>query len=224
MRILIVEDEDKLRHNLSLYLRHQKYSIDEASDGEEGLELALVEDYDLIILDLGLPKLSGIEVCQQIRAEEVNTPILMLTARDTVDDKISGLDAGADDYLIKPFSLEELSARIRALLRRKSTDKSPILSLDTLTLDPVTHQVTRAGSNLSLSAKEYSLLEYLLRHVNQIISKQILLEHIWGSEIDPFSKVIDVYIGYLRNKIDRDFPEEKPLIHTTRGMGYQLRI
>ena len=224
MRVLVVEDEEKLRRNLERFLVYQKYSVDTASDGTTGLDLALGEEYDIIILDIGLPDLNGIELCREVRQEDVHTPILMLTSRDTTEDKVTGLDAGADDYLVKPFSLDELLARIRALLRRHSGNAKPILELDSLSLNPVTHEVKRGDALLRLSAKEFALLEYLLRHQGQIISKQTLLEHVWGNEIDPFSKVIDVYIGYLRTKIDRHFPQERPLLHTTRGLGYQLRV
>lgn len=222
MRILIVEDEIKLQQNLKKIFTSEKWAVDTASDGEVGLELALVESYDCIILDIGVPKFSGIEICQQLRSESISTPILMLTARDTLEDKIMGLDSGADDYLIKPFSIDELLARVRALIRRQSNQTSPILSVADLSLDPVSHQVKRHDTTIQLSAKEHALLEYLMRHQNQIISKQILLEHVWGSHVDPFSKVIDVYIGYLRNKIDRAFPDQPPLIKTVRGMGYQI--
>jgi len=222
MRILVVEDEEKLAASLKKVLESESYAVDIASDGEMGLDLALGEEYDLIILDLGLPKKDGVEVCRESRNEGINTPILMLTARDSIRDKIGGLDTGADDYLIKPFVLEELLARVRSLLRRGGPSKGVILSSGTLEMEPASKRVTRANKEIRLTLKEYGLLEYLLRRKGQVVAKQQILEHVWDMNADPFSNVVDVYIGYLRNKIDKEFPKEKPLITTFKGMGYKI--
>lgn len=222
MRILIVEDEEKLASSLKKILESESYAVDTAPDGELGLDMALSEDYDLIILDLGLPKMDGVAVCRELRAEGVDKPVLMLTARDSIKDKTGGLDTGADDYLVKPFVLEELLARIRSLLRRSGGTKEIILKSGSLIVDPVSKSVSRAGKEIRLTAKEFGLLEYLMRRKGQIIGKQQLLEHVWDMNADPFSNVVDVYIGYLRNKIDKEFPKEKPLITTFKGMGYKI--
>jgi len=222
MRILVIEDEKKLASTLKKSLESETYAVDICLDGESGYETAAVGDYDLIILDVGLPIISGIEVSQKLRAEKITTPILMLTARDSTSDKIKGLDSGADDYLIKPFIFDELLARIRALLRRGPTNPQVNFKVDNLILDPASKQVKRGKTLINLSAKEYGLLEYLLRHENQIISKTQIIDHVWDSELDPFSKVVDVYIGYLRAKIDKAFPDQKPLIKTIKGMGYKI--
>lgn len=221
MRILVVEDEIKLANSLKKVLLSERYVVDVCYDGQEGYEQAGAEEYDLVILDLNLPSMDGLEICKRLRDEEMATPILMLTARDTVKDKIAGLDYGADDYLIKPFEVDELMARIRALLRRRVKSK-PVLEVRDLSLDPRGHVVLRAGSEINLSAKEYSLLEYMMRRPNQIISKTDLLDHVWGGEVDPFSNVVDVYIGYVRKKIDKAFLKSPPLVHTIKGMGYRL--
>ena len=222
MRILVVEDEEKLAKSLKKALEAESYAVDVALDGEEGYEMAGVEEYDLVILDLGLPSLDGVEVAKKLREEKVKTPILMLTARDTTENKIQGLDSGADDYLVKPFEFEELIARIRALLRRGPKNPDLILKVGTLTLDPTGHIVKRGNRELRLSAKEYALLEYLMRNSGQILSKSQLIEHVWDSELNPFSNVVDVYIGYLRNKIDKPFPKENPLVITIKGIGYRI--
>ncbi len=222
MRILVIEDEQKLALSLKKALEAESYAVDVCFDGQEGYDTASVEEYDLIILDLGLPNMDGITLAKKLREEKVTIPLLMLTARDTMKDKIAGLDSGADDYIVKPFAFEELLARIRALLRRGTNQQSPILSVDTLTLDPAARLVRRANKDVALSAKEYGLLEFLMRHASQIVSKTQLLEHVWDMETDPFSNVVDVYIGYLRNKIDKSFPKETPLIHTHKGLGYRI--
>ncbi|HCM37080.1 MAG: Two component transcriptional regulator, winged helix family [Candidatus Gottesmanbacteria bacterium GW2011_GWB1_43_11] len=222
MRILLIEDETKLAASLKKALTTESYAVDIVNDGESGYETAAVEPYDLIILDLGLPKMDGVTVCQKLRQEKITTPILMLTARDATHNKIQGLDSGADDYLVKPFDFEELLARIRALLRREQVQPEPVLQIDSLRLDPAAHTVTRGDRDIALSAKEYALLEYLMRHPKQILSKTQILEHVWDMDTDPFSNVVDVYIGYLRNKIDRAYPKEPPLIHTVKGLGYKL--
>ncbi|MBI2020731.1 response regulator transcription factor [Candidatus Daviesbacteria bacterium] len=222
MRILLVEDEEKLAQSLKKALETENFAVDLALDGKKGYDLAFGEEYDLIILDLGLPLMDGLQIAKEVRAEKVTTPILMLTARDTLKDKIAGLNTGADDYLIKPFEFEELLARIRALLRRGQKEPETVYGVDNLTLDPTSKIVKRADKEISLSAKEYALLEYLLRNKGQIISKEQLIDHVWDMELDPFSKVIDVYIGYVRNKIDKAFPDQKPLIRTIKGLGYKI--
>lgn len=224
MRLLVIEDEFKLARALKKVLEQERYAVDLSYDGEAGYDLATGENYDLIILDLTLPKLDGLEVCQKIRAENITTPIIMLTARDALEDRVKGLDVGADDYVVKPFAFAELLARIRSLLRRESVTASPLLRVDNLTLDPEAHTVMRGKKTLNLSAKEYALLEYLMRHAGQVVKKQDLLEHVWGGDVDPFSNVVDVYIGYVRNKVDKDFPKKKPLLKTIKGMGYKIGI
>jgi len=222
MRILIVEDERKLANSLKTALQAESYAVDVSFDGEEGYENAAVNDYDLIVLDLGLPTLDGVTVCKKLREEKISTPILMLTARDTTDDKIKGLDSGADDYLVKPFKFEELLARIRALIRRGQNQTEAIYQCDNLTLNPASHLVKRAGKEINLTSREYALLEFLISHPGQILSKTQVMDHVWDMETDPFSNVVDVYIGYLRQKIDKNFSKETPLLQTTKGLGYKL--
>ncbi|MBI3486458.1 response regulator transcription factor [Candidatus Daviesbacteria bacterium] len=224
MRILLVEDEEKLANSIKKALEAESYAVDASFDGKEGYELAFGEEYDLIILDLGLPSMDGVEIAKALRAEKVKTPILMLTAKDAISNKVEGLDAGADDYLIKPFDFEELLARIRSLLRRKTSDKELVFTVDNLSLDPSSHIVKRAGKELALSAKEYALLEFLMRNKGQILSKQQIIDHVWDIDLDPFSNVIDVYIGYLRVKVDKAFPKDKPLIKTIKGLGYKIGV
>ena len=222
MRILLVEDNEKLANSLKKSLKAESYAIDTCFDGKEAYESILIEEYDLIILDIGLPGMDGLTLCQKIREEKISTPILMLTARDAINDKITGLDKGADDYIIKPFNFEELLARIRALLRRGTGEPTLIYEVASLKLIPSSHIVTRAGKEVRLTAKEYALLEFLLRHAHQIVSKSQIIDHVWDIDIDPFSNVIDVYIGYLRKKIDKDFPKEEPLVYTIKGIGYKI--
>ncbi len=224
MRILIVEDEKKLAASLQKALQAERFVVDLSFDGEDALDQAFVNEYDLIILDLGLPKLDGLEVSRRLRAQKVNSPILMLTARDAILDRVTGLDSGADDYLVKPFDYEELLARIRACLRRGSDHKESILSVGDLRLNPSTHEVKRAGQVIDLTAKEYALLEYLMRHPKQVLTKSQILDHVWDSEVDPVSNVVDVYIGYLRKKVDKTFADLSPLIHTIKGFGYRLGV
>jgi DNA-binding response OmpR family regulator len=222
MRILVVEDEIKLAQTLKKVLATERYVVEIAFDGSEGYELASTENYDLLILDLNLPGMDGLEICQKLREEGTKTPILMLTARDTLEDRVKGLNLGADDYLVKPFAFEELLARIRSLLRRESNRDQTILTVDDLILDPQAHTIKRGNHNIDLSAKEYALLEYLMRHSGQVVMKQDLLEHVWGGEVDPFSNVIDVYIGYVRGKVDKAYPKKKPLLKTLKGLGYRI--
>jgi YD repeat-containing protein len=222
MRILLVEDNRRLSTSLKMSLEDVGYAVDTAYDGLEGQELAEITPYDLIILDIMLPKRDGWEVCRELRRQKVLTPILMLTARDAVEDRVKGLDSGADDYLVKPFAIEELRARLRALLRREATDKAGTLSIADLVLDPATHQVSRDGRDIELTAKEFSLLEYLMRNPNWLITREMAESHVWSYDYDGASNVVDVYIRRLRRKIDDPF--EVKLIETLRGVGYKLRV
>ena len=221
MKILVVEDEKKVASFLKKGLEQEYYSVDVAFDGKEGLNYIFSNEYDLIILDIMLPFMDGISLLKKIRKEKIGTPILMLTAKDTVDDKVTGLDSGADDYLAKPFAFEELLARIRALMRRKEESKSLILSVDNLSLDTQTHKVMRGGKEIILTPKEYSILEYLLRNKNNVVSRMKLTDHVYEYHFDPDTNVIDVYINKLRNKIDKDFKQQ--LLHTIRGIGYMIK-
>ncbi|MBX7223278.1 MAG: response regulator transcription factor [Blastocatellia bacterium] len=221
MRILVVEDEPKVARFLTRGLEEEFYAVDVAHDGEAGLYLAEINHYDLIVLDWMLPKKDGLQVLQELRQRGSQTLVLLLTARDAVKDRIRGLDCGADDYLTKPFVFEELLARIRALLRRGHSGGTNLLRVADLTLDLVTHQVTRNGTAIVLTPKEYALLEYFLRNTGKIITKTQISEHVWDEHLDPFSNVIEVYVHYLRDKVDRGFA--RPLIHTVRGVGYLLK-
>ena len=221
MRILLAEDEHKVASFIHRGLGAEHYVIDVVYDGEAALERATDGEYDLLILDVMLPKRDGLAVLKEIRARKVSLPVLLLTARDTVADKVAGLDSGADDYLTKPFAFEELVARVRALLRRGGPAAPAILTLADLRLDPVTREVTRAGKRIELTAKEYALLEFFLRRAGQVVSRAVIAHHVWGVDFDTFTNVIDVYVNYLRKKIDADF--EPKLLHTVRGVGYVLR-
>ncbi|WP_426491048.1 response regulator transcription factor [Hymenobacter sp. 102] len=223
MKILLVEDEPKVAAFLHQGLTEQHHTVDLAADGVLGLRLAQSNPYDLIILDTLLPGLSGLEVCRQVRTQDTSVPILMLTALGETDDKIRGLDAGADDYLVKPFAFQELLARIRALTRRRhdSPSAESILRLADLTLDPGRKVVQRAGHTIQLTAREFALLEYLLRNQNRVVSRVDILEHVWETSFDTGSNVIDVYINFLRKKLDKDFTPK--LIHTLVGMGYVMK-
>jgi len=223
MRILIVEDEHKIANSIKKGLEQESYAVDLAFDGEQGFDLAVTENYDVIILDLMLPKIDGMEVCRKLREKEnIHIPILMLTARGQLDDKINGLNAGADDYLAKPFAFTELLARIRALNRRPPNSLSPILKIKDLTLNTLTFEVQRAGKQIRLSKKEYALLECLLRHKNKILTKDQIINHVWDYNADILPNTVEVYIGYLRNKIDKPFKNKPPLIKTLRGFGYKI--
>ncbi|MEJ2264713.1 MAG: response regulator transcription factor [Anaerolineales bacterium] len=221
MRILLVEDNRRLSNSLRMSLEEDGYAVDPAYDGQEGEELAEIYPYDAIILDIMLPIKDGLEVCRELRKKRINTPILMLTARDAVEDRVTGLDSGAEDYLVKPFALEELRARLRALLRRDSADKSGVLRVADLTLDPATHFVERDGKSIRLTAKEFSLLEYFMRNPNRVITREMAESHIWSYDFQAMSNVVDVYVRRLRRKIDEPF--EVKLIETLRGTGYRLR-
>ncbi|MFO8057738.1 MAG: response regulator transcription factor [bacterium] len=221
MRILVVEDEKKVARFIKRGLEEAGYLVDTAADGEEGLYLAEIDDYDLMILDLILPRKGGLEVCQELRDQGIKTPVLILSARDSVEDKVTGLDLGADDYLTKPFAFSELLARVRALLRRGEAMVPVKLQVADLVMDTVTHTVTRAGKDIKLTSKEYALLEYFMMNPGKVLTRTMLSEHVWDYTFDTFSNVIDVYINYLRNKIDREF--DRKLIHTVRGVGYVLK-
>lgn len=221
MRILIVEDEKSILTVLSKRLSQEGYSVDMASDGEEALGFIAMCDYDCIVMDIMLPIQDGLTVLRQMRQKHNSTPVLLLTAKDGIGDKVIGLDAGADDYLVKPFVYDELSARIRALLRRNTEQKSILLHCADLTLDTTTRQVTRQGKIIDLSAKGFHILEYFMRNANRVLTRGQIIDHVWNFDYDNDSNVIDVYIGYLRRKIDNDF--DTKLLHTVRGVGYVLR-
>ncbi len=221
MRILVVEDEKKVASFIRKGLEEQSYTVEVAYDGARGEQLACDNEYDAIILDVLLPVQDGVTTCQKIRSKKVDTPVLMLTALGDTDAKVRGLDSGADDYLTKPFHFEELLARIRALLRRKSQDKSATLQVGGLVLDPVTRKVEREGKPIRLTTREFALLEYLMRNRGQILSRSYIAQHVWNVSFDMESNVIDVYVKLLRKKIDKDF--DKPLIHTIVGAGYALK-
>jgi len=222
VRILLVEDNRRLSESLRLTLEEDGYAVDTAYDGLDGEEMGLISSYDIIILDIMLPGKDGLEVCRELRDRRVSTPILMLTARDALDDRVRGLDSGADDYLVKPFEVDELRARIRALLRRESSSKSGSLQVADLVLDPATHTVRRGDQPIELTAKEFSLLEYLMRHPNHLITRAMAEDHLWSYDHVIASNVVDVYIRRLRLKIDD--PNEVKLLETMRGAGYRLRV
>jgi len=222
VRILVVEDERKVANFVSQGLQEEGHTVEVAKDGESALDLLRHSPpYDLIVLDVMLPRLDGFGVLRAARAARVTSPVLMLTARDAVVDKVAGLDAGADDYLTKPFSFDEFLARVRALLRRADGRREPVLRLADLTLDPATRAVTRGGRRIELTAREHALLEYFLRNPGRVLTRPMLAEHVWGLAFDPESNVVDVYVGYLRRKLDG--PGEARLLHTVRGVGYVLR-
>lgn len=221
MRILIVEDEKKVAGFIKKGMEEETYAVDVAYDGEEGLLLADTNQYDLIVLDLMLPKMSGLDVLTQLRDKRVNTPILLLTAKDSVEDKVTGLNKGADDYLTKPFAFSELLARVRSLLRRGQAETQTVLQVSDLTLDLISHKVNRNGEEIELTGKEYSLLEYFMRNVGKVLTRTMIAEHVWDYNFDTFTNVIDVYINHLRKKIDKS--HEQKLLHTLRGVGYVMK-
>lgn len=221
MRILVVEDERKVARFLQRGLEAERYEVDVEHDGDAGLARAIEVDYDLVVLDGMLPRRDGLDVVRALRKRGRTMPILLLTARTALSDKVAGLDVGADDYLTKPFAFEELLARVRALLRRGAPAGAPVLAIADLTLDPATRVVQRAGRTLDLTAREYALLEYFLRHPGRVLSRALIAEHVWGIQFDTLTNVIDVYVNYLRRKIDADF--EPKLLHTVRGIGYVLK-
>lgn len=221
MRILVVEDEVSLAQSIKTGLEDEKFAVDIINNGAEAYEQASTEEYDAILLDRMLPEMDGIEICKKLRTEKNFTPILMLTARDTVDDKVEGLNSGADDYLAKPFSFDELLARIQSLIRRSTTNET-ILKLDSLTVDPITHIVKRKNKEITLTAKEYALLEFFMRHPNQVVTREQIINHVWDYSYDSMSNTIEVLIKRLRDKVDIAFPKENKLFATVRGMGYKL--
>jgi heavy metal response regulator len=221
VRLLVVEDEAKVASFIKRGFEEESYAVDVAADGEEAVSMVDVYDYDMVLLDIMLPKLDGLSVLAHIRKTKKGVPVILLTAKDMVNDKVKGLDMGADDYVTKPFSFEELLARVRALLRRGRPEESLKLIVADLELDPVTRKVTRQGKEISLTTKEYSLLEYFMRNPGRILTRTMISEHVWSIKFDTFTNVIDVYINYLRNKIDKDYP--KKLLQTVRGVGYMLK-
>ncbi len=220
MRILIAEDDRKVAGFLKKGLKEEQYAVDICYDGEEALFRTQVDQYDLVILDVMLPKKNGFSVCKEIRKEGNLTPILMLTARDQLEDKVRGLQEGADDYLTKPFAFEELLARIQALLRRTQDYKTKNLKVGDLELDPVSRKITREGKPITLTGKEYALLEYLMRNKGRVITQSMIIDHVWDMNYDGLSNVVNVYINHLREKIDKGFPLK--YIHTIRGVGYKV--
>jgi DNA-binding response OmpR family regulator len=221
MRVLVVEDEPRMSTLLERGLRDEGYAVDVAYDGTNGLWFAIENEYDAIVLDVMLPELDGLEVCRQLRASDRWAPVLLLTARDAVEDRVRGLDAGADDYLTKPFSFAELAARVRALVRRVSGSRPALLEVGDLRVDPATHRAWRGDVELSLSPKEMALLELLMRHPGEVVTRTQILDHVWDFAYDGLSNVVDQYIGYLRRKVDRPFARAD--IVTVRGVGYRLR-
>jgi len=222
MKILVVEDEKKVASFIKQALTEELYTVDVAHDGEKGLEMGLSGEYDLLVLDIMLPKLDGYEVIKNLRSSHIESPILVLTAKDAISDKVKGLDIGADDYLCKPFVLEELFARIRSLLRRQGIEKTNVLKLADLELDTITHSARRDGKKIDFTAREYELLEFLLRNKNRVMTRSIIAQHVWEYNFDVESNIVDVYINRLRNKIDDGF--DVKLIHSIKGVGYVMRI
>jgi heavy metal response regulator len=223
VRILVVEDDRKVARFVRQGLCEEGHAVEVATDGAEALDFVLTEPaYDLIILDVMLPGQDGFGVLKTLRAHKVAVPVLILTARDSVPDRVTGLDLGADDYLTKPFAFEEFLARVRALLRRRDVARAPILTIDDLVVDPATRRVTRGERRIELTARQYALLEYFLRNAGRVLSRPMIAQHVWGLGFDAESNVIDVYVGYLRRKIDRD--RERRLLHTVRGAGYVLQV
>jgi len=222
MRILVVEDERKVASFIRQGLEEDGHTVEIAADGVTALELVEADPgHDLIVLDVMLPKRDGLDVLKTIRARGVTTPVLMLTARDAIADKVAGLDLGADDYLTKPFAFEELLARVRALLRRGTDQRAAVLRLGDLSLDPATREARRGARHIALTAREYSLLDYFLRNPGRLLTRPMIAEHVWGLDFDAESNIIDVYVGYLRRKVDA--PGEPRLIHTVRGSGYVMK-
>lgn len=221
MKILVVEDEKKVASFIKRGLEEEKYEVDVAYDGDDGLQKLLDGSYSLVILDVMLPKKDGLAVVKDLRTKKILTPVLMLTAKDTVDDIVAGLNSGSDDYLTKPFAFAELLARVRALLRRSEQERGAEIRFADLRLDPVTHKVWRKDKEIDLTAKEYSLLEFFMRNPNQVLTRTTIAENVWDYIFDSFTNIIDVYVNYLRKKIDRD--ADKKLIHTVRGVGYILK-
>ncbi len=223
MRILVIEDEPKIAQAIKKGLEIKGYAVDMVHTADDGLSHAKEPEYDVIVLDRMLPgSIDGVALCQQLRDAKIDTPVLMLTARGSIGDKVEGLNSGADDYLVKPFSFEELAARVRALLRRPKVHLGTVLSLDNLKVNSVDYSVTRRGKAIQLTNKEFALLEYLLHRRGQVVTKDMIIDHVWDQDADILPNTVEVFIGYLRNKIDRPFPKDKPLLQTVRGFGYKL--
>jgi two-component system OmpR family response regulator len=220
VRVLVVEDSAAMASVICRGLQEEGFAVDVAADGSEGLWMALEWDYDVVVLDAMLPGLDGFEVCRRMRAEQRWAPVLMLTARTSVDDRVTGLNAGADDYLVKPFALRELVARLQALLRRGATSRPTVLECGDLTLDPVSRTVSRTGTPVDLTAKEFAILELFMRHPGEVLTRTRILEHAWDMAFDPASNIVDQYVGYLRRKIDKPFGRDS--LKTLRGAGYRL--
>jgi DNA-binding response OmpR family regulator len=223
MRILVVEDEHKIAHSIKKGLEHEKYAVDVVHTGTEGLDFGQSEEYDLIILDRLLPEIDGITICKRLREKGIHTSILMLTAKGQVEDKVQGLDTGADDYMVKPFAMIELFARVRALIRRPQKTTGSLFQIDDLVVNTVTYEVKRKGKLIKLSSKEFSLLEYLMRHKNKVITKEQIINHVWSYDADVLPNSVEVYIKHLRRKIDQPFPGQA-LIQTVRGFGYKIGV
>jgi heavy metal response regulator len=221
MRLLVVEDEKKVANFIKKGLQEEGYAVDLASDGKTGLTMGLDGVHDLIILDINLPRMDGLSVLQELRKKKVTTPVLLLTVRTAIEDKVIGLDTGADDYLTKPFAFQELLARVRALLRRRAEAESPLLQVADLTLDPATRFVSRGDEQIELTAKEFALLAYFMRNPGRVLTRTMIAEHVWDYDFDPMTNVIDVYVNYLRKKIEAG--GEPKLIHTVRGVGYVMK-
>ena len=222
MRLLVVEDERKVASFIKKGLEEEGYAVDLASDGETGLTMSLDGVHDLIILDINLPKMDGLSILRELRNKKVKTPVLLLTVRAAIEDKVIGLDTGADDYLTKPFAFQELLARVRALLRRRADAESPLLQVADLTLDPATRLVSRGNQEIELTAKEFALLSYFMRNPGRVLTRTMIAEHVWDYDFDPMTNVIDVYVNYLRKKIEAG--GEPKLIHTVRGVGYVMKV
>lgn len=222
MRILVIEDEHKIANSIKRGLEQESYAVDVAYDGDGGFDLASTESYDAIVLDLLLPGMDGLTLCKKLREEKNHIPILILTAKGELADKVEGFSVGADDYLVKPFAFEELLARLRALTRRPKNSLDPVLTYDDLSLNSQNFEVKRGSVSIKLSKKEFALLEYLLRHPNTILTKEQIINHVWDYEVDILPNTVEVYIGYLRNKIDRPFENKPALIQTVRGFGYKI--
>lgn len=223
MRILVIEDERRIAQAIKDGLEHESYAVDVCYDGDDGYNTAIADSYDLIILDVMMPKLNGYEVCQKLRADDNHTPILMLTAKDQAQDIVSGLDSGADDYLAKPFAFEVLLARIRALLRRPQDTIAGILEAGDLQLNPANHSVSRQGVGIALTSKEYAILEYLLRNQGRVLSKNNIMTHVWDFDADILPNTVEVFMAYLRAKIDKPF-DGPNILQTVRGFGYKIEI
>jgi DNA-binding response OmpR family regulator len=221
MRILVVEDEKKIANFIKRGLEEERYEVLTAADGEEGLRLALEKTFDLIVLDWMLPKMDGLSLLKDLRGKKIMTAVLMLTAKDSVEDIVAGLDSGSDDYLTKPFAFPELLARVRALGRRSEQERGAQIIFADMRLDPVTHKVWRNDQEIEVTGKEYDLLEYFMRNPNQVVTRAMIAEHCWDYTFDTFTNIIDVYVNYLRKKVDRD--SSRKLIHTVRGVGYVFK-